>query len=110
MIVALHAVRRGQEILVLVLPEGTRTILDRLVPNAADLVGPVLDYVSDGVLAAERDRLVDDPGCDIFHPITSGTHYAGGSSPRPCSRRAPGRGRTCRRTPPRSRDLSRPHR
>src|SRR5439155_9669838 len=81
-----------------------------LVPRETNLVGPVLDDVRDGVLTSEGDRLVDDPGCDIFHPITSSTRSGGGSAVPPYSHRAPAPDPTCRRSRPRSRGPSRPHR
>ena len=202
MVVALHAIRRGKEVLVLVLPEGPRTFLRPLVQCPADggfhilaalaqgedlrvrpgsriperalrnsrmirvrlrrlrdlheplhglvrlrqvldvarddplavddehrrgrfaplvadhglvlretnLVGPVLDDVGDRVLTSEGDCLVDNLGCDLFHPITSGARSGGGSAVRPCSRRVLGPDRTCRRNPPRSRGPCRPRR
>ena len=62
------------------------------------------------VLASERDGLLDDPGGEVFHGITSGTRSAAGSSARRGSRRAPGPGRISHRSPPRNRGPSRPHR
>ena len=48
MVVALHAVRRGQEMLVLVLPEGTRTFLRPLVDGPANRGLDVLPALVEG--------------------------------------------------------------